>query len=115
MSTIDDAKLANLKALGYSGTIDDAYRAYLVVNAGVSTGSIQDLEKLVLTSLGYTGSVTDMWIALLKSRGYSGTLNDMMKYAWENDSDIFNIVLADYLLLENGSKLLQESGDKIIL
>lgn len=108
MSTIDDAKLANLKALGYSGTVDDAYRAYLVVNAGVSTGSIQDLEKIVLTNLGYSGAVNDMWYDLLTDKGYTGTLNDMFKFAWENDLDIFSI--GDYVLLENGDRLLQENG-----
>lgn len=108
MSTIDDSKLINLKALSFNTSLSDGYRAYLVAYSGVSTGTLQDLEKTVLTSLGYSGAVDDMWYDLLTDKGYTGTLNDMFKFAWENDVDIFGV--GDYVLLENGNQLLQENG-----
>lgn len=108
MSTIDDSKLINLKALSFNTSLTDGYRAYLVAYSGVSTGTLQDLEKIVLTSLGYSGTVNDMWYDLLTDKGYTGTLNDMFKVAWENDVDIFSV--GDYILLETGDKLFQENG-----
>jgi len=113
---LNDEKLKNLKALGYTGTIDDAYRAFLM-SVTTSTGTINDLERLIFSTAGFTGSINDMWEQHLDSQGITtGSLNDRMLVAW---TTISGAGLADAaysnLEMEDGFNLLQEDGYLFVL
>ena len=113
---INDAKKANLKALGFTGSIDDAYKAFLVSITG-ATGTINDLEKLVFTTAGFTGALNDMWMQHFASQGItSGAYNDRMLVAWKTISGA-GLADAAYsnLEMEDGFNLLQEDGYLFVL
>lgn len=114
--TINDAKKANLLALGFTGSIDDAYKAYLVSLTGVN-GVINDLEKRVFVAAGFTGALNDMWMQHFVSQGItSGAYNDRMLVAWKTlpGAGLNSSALAN-LLLEDGFDLLQEDGSLFVL
>lgn len=80
MSTINDLKAKSLRALGYTGSIDDMYRSYLRAISGSSLNSVDDLEKLVL---GGSGSINDRWKAHLDISGIRGrAMNNMLREYW---------------------------------
>lgn len=81
--SINSRQLAFLKTQGYTGSVNDAYRAYLLSLLGVTTGAIDDLLYTYLKSRwGYTGSLNDMLVAHLRYLGYTGSINDMLYAAW---------------------------------
>jgi hypothetical protein len=46
-NTVTDSAFTKLRGLGYTGTLADMERQYLVVTAATSTGSRADLAKLI--------------------------------------------------------------------
>jgi hypothetical protein len=77
--SINDAKLKALKDAEYTGSIDDAYRSFLLAQLSKSSGAIPDLERDWLGSFGATGSVQDRWNAYLSSLSYTGALPEKQK------------------------------------
>jgi hypothetical protein len=81
--SINNRQLAFLRGLGYTGSINDAYRAYLLAQLGVTTGSIDDLLRYFLRDRwGYRGSIDDMLREHLRYLGYTGSITDMLYAAW---------------------------------
>lgn len=113
---INDEKLKNLKALGFTGSIDDAYKAFLK-SITAATGTIQDLEKIVFNRAGFSGTLNDMWMQHCYTQGITtGAYNDRLLTAWATLSGAGLASAAyDNLLLEDGFGMLQEDGYVIIL
>ena len=111
MPTINDAKYAALVSLGFTGTLVDMYKDYLLNEAHVTEGTIQDLEKILFTSLGYTGTNQDMWSKYLTDQGYTGALNDKLYAFWTANT----ISIIQSLLLQSGDDRLLESGFRRLL
>ena len=101
----------------YDGTVNDRKKAYFVSVEGYTENeTVQDMEFKKLGSLGYSGGLNDRWKKYLISLGGDGTLSDMNNqtllaltfYAGVSGSDSLLIEIGDFILLENGDKLLLE-------
>lgn len=103
-----DKMRATLATFGYTGSINDAYRNYLLSEAGLTAAShfsVNDLEKKVLAGFGYSGSINDMWMAFLSAAGYTGALDDRLNKFWEDGAGFtpFWAPLTHSLLLSRGN------------
>ena len=77
--TIND----KLKALGYTGTLDDKLKAYYAASGGSGANSVADAKRKSLGSLGYSaGTIVDAENNKLNAAGRSGTISDKRKKDW---------------------------------
>lgn len=81
---MNDDKLKALYDAGYTGSVDDAYRSFLLAQLGKSSGAISELEQEWLGSFGVTGSIQDRWNAYLSSLSYEGSLADKQQTFWKS-------------------------------
>lgn len=81
--TLLDAKLLTLRALGYTGSIVDMERDWLLDNGATST-NISDARKEFLTDKGIVFStLNDSWNEFLVKDGYTtGTILEKERQFW---------------------------------
>lgn len=89
MPTINDYKKTALKNLGYTGNINDAEYRYLRALVTPYKGTIPDMWKKYLVSLGYTtGTLNDRLMRYFSSLGYTGTINQRWYKFWKEGGGV---------------------------
>jgi hypothetical protein len=70
----DDPKKSTLNNLGYSGSLQDMEKGWLIFNS-VNTNDLTTMWKEYLLNEGVTTSdITTMWMEFLDTNGYTGDL-----------------------------------------
>ena len=84
MTTLNDAQMAALGALGHTGALSDRLRAYYLAG-GATAGALNDLEQQFLIAQGGTlNTLFDLWNEVLTAAGYTvGTTQEKQHAFWD--------------------------------
>lgn len=82
MAVLIDCRFDALRALGYTGSVNDMLYVYWLDQGGTGN-QLNDRWFSALGALGQTeGSLNDRWYAYLGSLGYEGQINDRETQYW---------------------------------
>jgi len=93
MPSLMDARFTALRNLGFTGSSNDMFFAWLKTHSTVQTGTIQDQLREFLITRGITPPFqnSDAWHLYLGFFNYSGLVNDRELAFWESGATLIEI------------------------
>lgn len=90
MPSLSDARFTALRNLGFTGSSNDMFFAWLKSHSTVQTGTIQDQRREFLITRGITPPfhIADAWRMYLGLLNYTGSTNDRELAFWESGATV---------------------------